>query len=169
MIIGNTGSQHRGECSWWAQGPRCLEQIQEWAQWVQHCHVSSDNEVSECVTFADGILCVKVEGVQQLLKMAMDNGNILIPETDEPSKVEPRVQVEPPRNAEEKQEHRSRKSCLFTECINSVLLCGAEPSLAGQWLPAADGDGTWADRTGSGPMLMRGDIFAASHGGGAGG
>ena len=83
--------------------------------------------------------------------------------------MEPRVQVEPPRNAEEQQEHRSRKSCLFTECINSVLLCGAEPSLAGQWLPAADGDGTWADRTGSGPMLMRGDIFAASHGGGAGG
>jgi hypothetical protein len=116
MIIGNTGSQHRGECSWWAQGPRCLEQIQEWAQWVQHCHVSSDNEVSECVTFADGILCVKVEGVQQLLKMAMDNGNILIPETDEPSKVEPRVQVEPSRQAEERSEDRVRKACPFTEC-----------------------------------------------------
>jgi hypothetical protein len=51
---------------------------------------------------------------------------------------------------------------------------GAETSLAGQWLPAAGGDGhgrrgrAWAARTGSGPMLMRGDIFAASRGGGAG-
>jgi hypothetical protein len=45
---------------------------------------------------------------------------------------------------------------------------GTEPSLAGQWLPAAGGDGAWAARTGSGPMLMRGDIFAASRGGGAG-
>jgi hypothetical protein len=35
-------------------------------------------------------------------------------------------------------------------------------SLAGQWLPAAGGDGAWAARTGSGPMRMRGDIFAAS-------
>ncbi len=41
-------------------------------------------------------------------------------------------------------------------------------ALAGQWLPAAGGDGAWAARTGSGPMLMRGDIFAASRGGGAG-
>ena len=43
-----------------------------------------------------------------------------------------------------------------------------EPSLAGQWLHDAGGDGAWAARTGSGPMLMRGDIFAASRGGGAG-
>ena len=43
-----------------------------------------------------------------------------------------------------------------------------EPSLAGQWLPAAGGDGAWAARTGSGPMLTRGAIFAVSRGGGAG-
>ena len=83
---------------------------------MQHCHVSSNNEVSECVTFADSILCVKVEGVQQLLKMAMDNGNILETETDEPSKVGPGVQVEPSREAEEKSEDRVRKTCPFTEC-----------------------------------------------------
>jgi hypothetical protein len=35
-------------------------------------------------------------------------------------------------------------------------------SLAGQWLPAAGGDGAWVTRTVSGPMLMYGDIFAAS-------
>jgi hypothetical protein len=39
--------------------------------------------------------------------------------------------------------------------------------IIGQWLPAVGGDGAWAARTGSGPMLMRGDIFAASRGGGA--
>jgi hypothetical protein len=77
MTIGNAGSHHRGECSWWAQGHRCLEQIQVWQQWVQHCHLSSDSEVPECVTFADGILSVRVEGGQQLLRMAMDNGNFL--------------------------------------------------------------------------------------------
>jgi hypothetical protein len=75
MTIGNAGSQHRCECSWWAQGPGCLEQIQEWQQWVQHCHLSSDSEASECITFADGKLSVRVEGGQQLLRMAMDNGN----------------------------------------------------------------------------------------------
>jgi hypothetical protein len=41
--------------------------------------------------------------------------------------------------------------------------------IIGQWLPAAGGDWVWAweARTGSGPMLMRGDIFAAWCGGGA--
>jgi len=37
-----------------------------------------------------------------------------------------------------------------------------------QPLPAAVGDWAWVARTGSGQMLMCGDIFAASHGGGAG-
>ena len=32
-----------------------------------------------------------------------------------------------------------------------------KPSLAGQLLPAAGGDGAWTARTGSGPMLMHGD------------
>jgi hypothetical protein len=45
---------------------------------------------------------------------------------------------------------------------------GAEPSLIGQWRPAVGGDGAWEARTESGQMLMRGDIFAASLGGGAG-
>jgi hypothetical protein len=51
---------------------------------------------------------------------------------------------------------------------NSVPQWGAESfSLAGLWLPAAGGDGVWAARTGSGLMLMRGDIFTVSRGGGA--
>ena len=58
----------------------------------------------------------RVEGGQQLLKMTMDNSNLVETKTDEPSKVEPRVQVESPRQAEEKPEDRSRKACPFTEC-----------------------------------------------------
>jgi hypothetical protein len=45
---------------------------------------------------------------------------------------------------------------------NFVPQSGAESSLAGLLLPAAGGDRTWAARTVSGPMLMRGDIFAAA-------
>ena len=45
--------------------------------------------------------------------------------------------------------------------------CRAESAPAGQPLPAAGGDRAWAARTGSGPMRMCGDIFAASRGGGA--
>ena len=45
---------------------------------------------------------------------------------------------------------------------NSVPQWGAGSSLAGQWLPAAGGDGAWAATTGSGPMRMCGDIFAAA-------
>jgi hypothetical protein len=44
---------------------------------------------------------------------------------------------------------------------NSVPQWGAESSLAWQWLPAAGGDGAWTVRTGSWPMRMCGDIFAA--------
>ncbi len=39
--------------------------------------------------------------------------------------------------------------------------CGAESAPAGLWLPAAGGDRAWEVRTGSGPMWMCGDIFAA--------
>ena len=61
--------------------------------------------------------------------------------------------------------------CDYDTVLNIEKFCsqwGAEFSLAGQWLPAAGGDWAWVARTGSGPMLMRSDIFAASRGGGAG-
>ena len=40
--------------------------------------------------------------------------------------------------------------------------CGAESAPASRWVPAAGGDRAWAVRTGSGPMRMCGDIFAAA-------
>ena len=75
--------------------PGVFERIQEWKQWVQRCHLSSIDEVFECVTFADGMICVKVEGAQRLLKMSMDNGSMLDNRIDEPSRVEPMAQAEP--------------------------------------------------------------------------
>ena len=114
MIICHAGSQHRGKCSWWAQGPGCLEQIQEWQQWVQHCHLSSDSEASECITFADGKLSVRVEGGQQLLSIAMHNGNLLETKLDESFRVEPKAQ-ERPQHAQETSEGKPRTACPFTE------------------------------------------------------
>ena len=94
MTIGNAGSKHREECSWWGQGPKCLEQLQEWKQWVQYCHASGDSKSPECITVADGMLSIRAESGQQLLKLDMGTGNVLETTTDKPVKAEPRTQVE---------------------------------------------------------------------------
>jgi hypothetical protein len=107
MTIGNAGSQHRGEYSWWAQGPGCLDQIQEWQQWVQDCHSSSDCETSECITFVDGKLSVRVEGGLQLFSIAMHNGNLSETQLDESFRVEPKAQ-ERPQHAQETSEGKPR-------------------------------------------------------------
>jgi hypothetical protein len=125
MTIGNAGSQHCGECSWWAQGLGCLKQIQEWQQWVQHCHFSSDSKASECITLVDGKLSVRVEGGQQLLTMAMDNGNFVETKLDESFRVEPKAQ-ERPQHVQDKQEGNPLKACPFAEfktwyCLPGVL------------------------------------------------
>ena len=84
MTIGNAGSQHGGERSWWARGPRCLERIQEWEQWLQKCHSSNIDEGFDCVSFADGMIWVEIKGEQQRLKIAMDNGDWVDTKTNEP-------------------------------------------------------------------------------------
>ena len=38
MTIGNGGSHHREERSWWVQGPGCFERISEWERWIQQDH-----------------------------------------------------------------------------------------------------------------------------------
>ena len=35
----------------------------------------------------------------------------------------------------------------------------SEPADVSEWLPDAGGDGAWSARTGSGPMLMRGNVL----------
>ena len=70
MTIGNAGSQHGGERSWWARGPRCLERMQEWEQWLQKSHTSNIDEGFDCVSFEDGMICVEIKGEQQKVKIA---------------------------------------------------------------------------------------------------
>ena len=47
-------------------------------------------------------------------------------------------------------------------CENSVPVWGAESAFRRAVAAAADGGGAWAARTASGPVRMRGDIFAAA-------
>ena len=56
-----------------------------------------------------------------------------------------------------------RRYGLVNNCLKKFCSeCGAESAPAGQRLPAAGRDLAWAARTGSGPMWMCGDIFAAA-------
>ncbi len=57
----------------------------------------------------------------------------------------------------------------WAACVPRGKFCSVMgTSLAWKWLFASGGDGVWETRTVSGPLLMRGDIFAASRCGGAG-
>jgi hypothetical protein len=114
MTIGNAGSQYRGERSWWAQEPGCLDRGQEWQQWIKHCHLSNNSETSECITFVDGKLCDRVEGGQQLLTLTMDNSDFAETKLDEPFRAEPTAQ-ECPQHAQEASEGKPRTACPFTD------------------------------------------------------
>jgi hypothetical protein len=116
MTIGNAGSQHREERSWWAQGPTCLEQLQEWKQWVQYCHTTGDIQATACITIANGLLSIKAEGGQRLFKLDMGAGNVLESTSDEPVKTEPRAQDETLHHEGEMQENKSQETWPFTEC-----------------------------------------------------
>ena len=114
MTIGNAGSQHRGEYSWWAQGPGCLDQIQEWQTWVQDSHTSSDSEPSTCITCEDSKLSLRVEGGLQLFSIAMHDGSLSDTQPEEPNKGEPITQ-ERPQHAQEASENKPRSACPFTK------------------------------------------------------
>ena len=53
-------------------------------------------------------------------------------------------------------------TCIYKYTYKFCSECGAESAPAGQRLPAAGRDLAWEARTGSGPMWMCGDIFAAA-------
>jgi len=87
---------------------------QSFQQWIKHCHLSGDSETSECITFVDGKLCVRVEGGQQLLTLTMDKGDFAETKLDEPLRAEPTAQ-ECPQHAQEASEGKPRTACPFTE------------------------------------------------------
>jgi hypothetical protein len=113
MTIGNAGSQHGGECSWWAQGPRCLERIQEWEQWLQKCHSLNIDEEFDCVTFADGMIFVEIKGEQRLIKIAMDNGDRVDTKITEPSRTEPIAETEISRQGDKRLGKKIQKPYPF--------------------------------------------------------
>jgi len=64
---------------------------------------------------------------------------------------------------EPRQRVRKRaRTRVSKHCQKFCSECGAESAPARRWLPAAGRDRAWAVRTGSGPMRMCGDIFAAA-------
>jgi hypothetical protein len=91
MTVGNDGSQHRGERSWWAQGPGCLARIQEWRQRVQQSHAFDVQKSLATVTFAGGVVSVTFTGNQRICTMTMDKGDFLDRTADEPAEGEPIV------------------------------------------------------------------------------
>ena len=66
------------------------------------------------------------------------------------------------RKEEMKEEGGGVRESFIRNEKKSVPQWGAESAPARRWLPAAGWDRAWAARTGSGPMRMCGDIFAAA-------
>ena len=54
MTIGNGGSHHREERSWWVQGPGSFERLSEWERWIQQDHSLTIEKMLEGVTFEIG-------------------------------------------------------------------------------------------------------------------
>jgi hypothetical protein len=62
---------------------------------MQKCHSSNIDEDFECVTFTDGTICVEIQGEKRLLKIVMDNGNLVDTRLTESSKMKPQPRLNP--------------------------------------------------------------------------
>jgi len=87
MTIGNGGSHHREERSWWAQGPGCFERISEWERWIQQDHSSTIEGMLESVTSKNGKICVKVDDAQSSFQIRIQDGRMTSGDTGKSSKV----------------------------------------------------------------------------------
>jgi hypothetical protein len=114
MTIGNAGSHHGGERSWWARGPRSLERIQEWEQWLQKCHSSNIDEGFDCVSLVDGRICVEIKGEQRRFEIGMDNGERVDTSTIEPSGRKLTAETETSRQGDEKGEAKTQQPFPFS-------------------------------------------------------
>jgi hypothetical protein len=79
------------------------------------CHSSNIDEDFECVTFTDGTICVEIQGEQRLLKIAMDNGNLVDTRLTESSKMEPTAETEFSPQGDERLEKRVQKPYPFAK------------------------------------------------------
>jgi len=57
------------------EGRDALNEFKNGSTRLQKCHSSNIDEGFDCVSFADGMICVEIKGEQQRLKIAMDNGD----------------------------------------------------------------------------------------------
>jgi len=114
MTIGNTGSHHGGERSWWARGPKSLERLQEWEQWLQECHSSGIDEGYDCVSLVDGKICVEIKGKQQRLEMDMDTGKCIDTSITESSGRKLTTETEASRQGDAKREMRNHQPYPFS-------------------------------------------------------
>ena len=101
MTIGNGGSHHRAERSWWAQGPRSLEQIGEWERWIQQDHSLTIEKMLKGVTFEEGKICVRVDEAQSPFQICMQHGQVTGGDTGKPSQAQPLAHVNPGQPATE--------------------------------------------------------------------
>jgi len=82
-----------------------------------HSSESNIDEGFDCVSFADGMICVEIKGEQQKLKIAMDNGERVPVETNtnEPSRREPIAETEGSRQGNESLDMKTKKMYPFSK------------------------------------------------------
>ena len=110
MTIGNGGSRHREERSWWAQGPGCADRIGEWECWIQQDHSSAIEKMLEGVTFKNGRISVKIDDAQPPFQISMQDGRGASDHTVESSPVKPLAHVNSARHEKENLETTIRKT-----------------------------------------------------------
>jgi hypothetical protein len=110
MTIGNGGSHHREERSWWAQGPGCFERISEWERWIQQDHSSTIEGMLESVTSKNGKICVKVNDAQSSFQIRIQDGRMTSGDTGKSSQVQPLAHANPGQHAKENLETTVRKT-----------------------------------------------------------
>ena len=72
------------------------------------------DEGVDCVSFADGRICVEIKGEQQRFEIAMDNGERVDTNTIEPSRRKPIAETETSRQGDENWDAKTQKPYPFS-------------------------------------------------------
>ena len=91
------------------EGRDALNEFKNGSTRLQKCHSSNIDEGFDCVSFADGMICVEIKGEQQKLKIDMDNGERVDTNTNESSRREPIAETEASRQGDESLDKKAQK------------------------------------------------------------
>ena len=80
------------------------------------CHSFNIDEEFDCVTLADGMICVEIKGEPRLLKIDIDNGNRVDTKMTEPSRREPIAETELSRQGDKRVDKKILKPYTFSTC-----------------------------------------------------